>query len=46
MREVNHVMQTIEVINYDSLSDDDPLLIQALKEIKDLGIHDEQWEED
>ena len=33
MREVNHVMQTIEVINYDKLNDDDPLLIQAKKEI-------------
>jgi len=46
MREVNHVMQTIEVINYDSLSADDPLLIQALKEIKYAGISDDQWEED
>jgi len=33
MREVNHVMQTINVINYDKLNDDDPLLIQAKKEI-------------
>ena len=33
MREVNHVMQPIEVINYDSLSDDDPLLIQARMQV-------------
>ena len=33
MSEVNHVMQTINVINYDKLNDDDPLLIQAKKEI-------------
>ena len=33
LREVNHVMQTIEVINYDSLSDDDPLLIQARMQV-------------
>ena len=33
LSEVNHVMQTIEVINYDKLNDDDPLLIQAKKEI-------------
>ena len=26
-------MQTINVINYDKLNDDDPLLIQAKKEI-------------
>ena len=46
LREVNHVMQPIEVINYDSLSDDDPLLIQALKEIKDAGISNDEWEEE
>ena len=33
MREVNHVMQTIEVINYDKLNDDDPLLIQARTQV-------------
>ena len=33
MREVNHVMQTIEVINYDKLNDDDPLLIQARMQV-------------
>lgn len=46
MSEVNRVMQTIEVINYDSLSDNDPLLIQAKKEIKDAGISNDEWEEE
>ena len=29
-------MQKVEIINYDSLKEDDPLLIKAKKQIKEL----------